>query len=121
MAFATSTLSSAQQSGAALVMAFASAATSASASSPASATTAISTVSRCTNIADAATIIGAAASAGAVDIAGATAGGRVEELATDKLSQVVSMRFLRVAASTLAYGLAADRMSHEMPPVLSIG
>ena len=87
----------------------------------ASAPTTISTVSRCTDIADAATIIGAAASAGAVDIAGATAGGRVEELTTDKLSQVMSERFLHVAASMPACGLAADRISHEMPPVLSIG
>ena len=121
MVFAASTLSSTQQSGAALVMAFTSAATSASASSPASATTAVSTVSRCTNIADSATIIGADASAGAVDIAGATAGGCVEELATDKLSQVMSERFLHVAVSMPACGFTADRMSHETPPVLGIG
>ena len=121
MVFAASTLPCVQQSDVSLVMTFASAATYASVSSPASATTAISTVSRCTNIADSATIIGAAASAGAINIAEATAGGCVEELATDKLSQVMSKRFLHVAASMLACGLAADRISHEMPPVLSIG
>ena len=89
-------------------------------SSPASASTNISTVSRCTNISGAATTIGAAVSAGAIGVAGATAGGHVEELATEKVFQVMPKGFLCVAASTPASVPAVDRMSHVMPPVLGI-